>query len=78
MKADKVKLISGGAAGIIPRTPHFSVRVYTGCRNLWRRFASPSQIQVYQKIKATSGDKGTPVDYNNYSGNTMNFRAILI
>ena len=37
-------------------------------------FASPSQIQVYQAIKATAGEKGTLLIIKNYSGDMMNFK----
>lgn len=37
-------------------------------------FASPSQIQVYQAIKETAGDKGTLLIIKNYSGDMMNFK----
>lgn len=37
-------------------------------------FASPSQIQVYQAIKKTAGDKGVLLIIKNYSGDMMNFK----
>ena len=37
-------------------------------------FASPSQIQIYQGIKATASDKGTLLIIKNYSGDVMNFK----
>lgn len=37
-------------------------------------FASPSQIQVYQAIKATASQKGTLLIIKNYSGDMMNFQ----
>ena len=38
-------------------------------------FASPSQVQVYQAIKATASDKGTLLIIKNYSGDMMNFQS---
>jgi dihydroxyacetone kinase len=36
-------------------------------------FASPSQIQVYNALRATASDKGTLMIVKNYSGDCMNF-----
>lgn len=70
----KVTLISGGGSGHEPAHAGF---VGTGmldaavCGDI---FASPSQIQVYEAIKATAGDKGTLLIIKNYSGDIMNFK----
>ncbi len=70
----KVVLISGGGSGHEPAHAGF---VGTGmldaavCGDV---FASPSQIQVYQAIKATAGSKGTLLIIKNYSGDVMNFQ----
>jgi dihydroxyacetone kinase len=37
-------------------------------------FASPSQVQVYQALKATASQKGTLMIIKNYSGDMMNFK----
>ncbi len=74
MNADKVTLISGGGSGHEPAHAGF---VGTGmldaavCGDV---FASPSQIQVYQAIKATASRKGTLLIIKNYSGDIMNFK----
>jgi dihydroxyacetone kinase len=71
--ANKVSLISGGGAGHEPAHAGF---VGTGmldaavCGDV---FASPSQIQVYQALKATASSKGTLMIIKNYSGDMMNF-----
>jgi len=74
MNFDKVILISGGGSGHEPAHAGF---VGTGmldaavCGDI---FASPSQIQIYQAIKATAGKKGTLLIIKNYSGDIMNFK----
>lgn len=71
---DKVTLISGGGSGHEPAHGGF---VGTGmldtavCGNI---FASPSQIQVYQAIRKTVGNKGVLLIIKNYSGDMMNFK----
>ncbi len=71
---DKVTLISGGGSG---HEPSHAGYVGTGmldaavCGDV---FASPSQIQVYEAIKAVSGKKGTLLIIKNYSGDMMNFK----
>jgi len=70
----KVNLISGGGSGHEPAHAGF---VGTGmldaavCGDV---FASPSQIQIYQAIRATAGSKGTLLIIKNYSGDMMNFQ----
>ena len=72
---NKVSLISGGGSGHEPAHAGF---VGTGmldaavCGDV---FASPSQVQVYQAIKATATDKGTLLIIKNYSGDMMNFQS---
>ena len=74
MNPDKVCLISGGGSGHEPAHAGF---VGTGmldaavCGDV---FASPSQIQVYQAIRQTAGNKGTLLIIKNYSGDMMNFK----
>lgn len=71
---EKVTLISGGGSGHEPAHAGF---VGTGlldaavCGDV---FASPSQIQVYQAIRETAGEKGTLLIIKNYSGDMMNFK----
>lgn len=71
---NKVTLISGGGSGHEPAHAGF---VGTGmldaavCGDV---FASPSQVQVYQAIKETAGEKGTLLIIKNYSGDMMNFQ----
>jgi dihydroxyacetone kinase len=71
---DKVNLISGGGSGHEPAHAGF---VGTGmldaavCGDV---FASPSQIQIYQAIKATASSKGNLLIIKNYSGDMMNFK----
>jgi len=75
LNAEKVSLISGGGSGHEPAHAGF---VGTGmldaavCGDV---FASPSQIQVYQAIRATAGKKGTLLIIKNYSGDIMNFQS---
>lgn len=70
----KVCLISGGGSGHEPAHAGF---IGTGmldavvCGDI---FASPSQIQVYQAIKETAGEKGALLIVKNYSGDMMNFK----
>lgn len=71
---NKVSLISGGGSGHEPAHAGFVGKGMLDaavCRDV---FASPSQIQVYQAIKETAGDKGTLLIIKNYSGDMMNFK----
>ncbi|MDR0854861.1 MAG: dihydroxyacetone kinase subunit DhaK [Christensenellaceae bacterium] len=69
----KVTLISGGGSGHEPAHGGF---VGTGmldaavCGDI---FASPSQTQVYQGLKAVASPAGTLMVVKNYSGDCMNF-----
>ncbi len=73
-KTDKVALISGGGSGHEPAHAGF---VGTGmldaavCGDV---FASPSQMQVYNAIKAVNNPAGTLLIIKNYSGDVMNFQ----
>lgn len=74
LNSGKVSLISGGGCGHEPAHAGF---VGTGmldaavCGDV---FASPSQIQVYQAIKAARSSKGVLLIVKNYSGDIMNFK----
>ncbi|WRS28323.1 dihydroxyacetone kinase subunit DhaK [Oscillospiraceae bacterium MB08-C2-2] len=71
----KVSLLSGGGSG---HEPAHAGYIGTGmldvavCGDV---FASPSQIQVYQAIKDSAGDKGVLLIIKNYSGDIMNFQS---
>ena len=70
---DKVTLISGGGSGHEPAHAGFvgvGMLDAAVCGNI---FASPSQIQVYQAIRATASRQGTLLIVKNYSGDNMNF-----
>lgn len=71
--AGKVSLISGGGSGHEPAHAGFVGKGMLDAAVCGDVFASPSQIQVYQAIKAASGDKGTLLIIKNYSGDMMNF-----
>lgn len=74
INGNKVCLISGGGSGHEPAHAGF---VGTGmldaavCGDV---FASPSQVQVYQAIRAVAGEKGVLLVIKNYSGDLMNFK----
>ncbi len=71
---DKVTLISGGGSGHEPAHAGFIGRGMLDAAVCGDVFASPSQIQVYQAIKATASRKGTLLIIKNYSGDVMNFK----
>lgn len=71
---DKVSLISGGGSGHEPAHAGYVVKGMLDAAICGDVFASPSQIQVYQGIKATASKKGTLLIIKNYSGDIMNFR----
>jgi len=71
---DKVSLISGGGSGHEPAHAGFVGKGMLDAAVCGDVFASPSQIQVYQAIKAASGNKGTLLIIKNYSGDMMNFK----
>lgn len=70
----KVSLISGGGSGHEPAHAGFVGEGMLDAAVCGDVFASPSQIQVYQAIKATAGEKGLLMIIKNYSGDMMNFK----
>jgi len=71
---NKVTLISGGGSGHEPAHAGFVGKGMLDAAVCGDVFASPSQIQVYQAIRATQSDKGTLLVVKNYSGDMMNFK----
>ena len=71
---NKVTLISGGGSGHEPAHAGFVGKGMLDAAVCGDIFASPSQIQVYQAIKATESKKGTLLIIKNYSGDMMNFQ----
>ncbi len=71
---NKVSLISGGGSGHEPAHAGFVGKGMLDAAVCGDVFASPSQIQVYQAIKATASNKGTLLIIKNYSGDMMNFK----
>ncbi|NME07306.1 dihydroxyacetone kinase subunit DhaK [Psychrobacillus sp. BL-248-WT-3] len=71
---NKVSLISGGGSGHEPAHSGFVGKGMLDAAVCGDVFASPSQIQVYQAIKATAGAKGLLMIIKNYSGDMMNFK----
>ncbi|MBE3647034.1 dihydroxyacetone kinase subunit DhaK [Paenibacillus polymyxa] len=74
LNTEKVTLISGGGSGHEPAHAGFVGKGMLDAAVCGDVFASPSQIQVYQAIRATAGKKGTLLIIKNYSGDIMNFR----
>ncbi|CAG7652651.1 hypothetical protein PAESOLCIP111_06593 [Paenibacillus solanacearum] len=74
MDENKVTLISGGGSGHEPAHAGFVGKGMLDAAVCGDVFASPSQIQVYQAIKATASQKGTLLIIKNYSGDVMNFK----
>ncbi|MFJ6414703.1 dihydroxyacetone kinase subunit DhaK [Terribacillus saccharophilus] len=74
LQTDKVTLISGGGSGHEPSHAGFVGEGMLDAAVCGDMFASPSQIQVYQAIKETAGEKGTLFIIKNYSGDIMNFK----
>lgn len=70
----KVTLISGGGSGHEPAHAGFVGKGMLDAAVCGDVFASPSQIQVYQAIKATASENGTLLIIKNYSGDMMNFK----
>lgn len=70
----KVTLISGGGSGHEPAHAGFIGKGMLDAAVCGDVFASPSQIQVYQAIKATKSEQGTLLIIKNYSGDMMNFQ----
>lgn len=71
---NKVTLISGGGSGHEPAHAGFVGKGMLDAAVCGDVFASPSQIQVYQAIRASKSDKGTLLIIKNYSGDMMNFK----
>ncbi|ALB44946.1 dihydroxyacetone kinase subunit DhaK [Clostridium beijerinckii] len=71
---NKVSLISGGGSGHEPAHAGFIGKGMLDAAVCGDVFASPSQIQIYQVIKATCSEKGTLLIIKNYSGDMMNFK----
>ena len=71
---DKVTLISGGGSGHEPAHAGFIGSGLIDTAVCGDVFASPSQVQVYQAIKASASRKGTLLIIKNYSGDIMNFK----
>ncbi|KKB33230.1 dihydroxyacetone kinase subunit DhaK [Bacillus thermotolerans] len=74
MNKEKVSLISGGGSGHEPAHAGFVGKGMLDAAVCGDIFASPSQIQVYQAIRETAGNKGTLLIIKNYSGDMMNFK----
>lgn len=74
LNPNKVSLISGGGSGHEPAHAGFVGEGMLDAAVCGDVFASPSQIQVYQAIRATAGEKGVLLIIKNYSGDMMNFQ----
>ncbi|MNB87263.1 PTS-dependent dihydroxyacetone kinase, dihydroxyacetone-binding subunit DhaK [compost metagenome] len=74
LNPDKVTLISGGGSGHEPAHAGFVGKGMLDAAVCGDIFASPSQIQIYQAIRSTAGQKGTLLVIKNYSGDMMNFK----
>ncbi|MGD6957280.1 dihydroxyacetone kinase subunit DhaK [Rossellomorea aquimaris] len=74
LNENKVTLISGGGSGHEPAHAGLVGKGMLDAAVCGDVFASPSQIQVYQAIKATVGKKGALLVIKNYSGDIMNFK----
>lgn len=71
---NKVTLISGGGSGHEPAHAGYVGKGMLDAAVCGDVFASPSQVQVYQALKATASKKGTLIIIKNYSGDMMNFK----
>jgi triose/dihydroxyacetone kinase / FAD-AMP lyase (cyclizing) len=71
---NKVSLLSGGGSGHEPAHAGFVGKGMLDAAVCGDVFASPSQIQVFQAIKAIAGHKGVLMIIKNYSGDMMNFK----
>ena len=74
INTEKVTLISGGGSGHEPAHVGFIGEGMLDVAICGDVFASPSQIQIYQGIKASVSNKGTLLIIKNYSGDVMNFK----
>ena len=73
LNPEKVSLISGGGSGHEPAHAGYVGTGMLDAAVCGEVFSSPSQIQVYQAIRATASKKGTLLIIKNYSGDIMNF-----
>ncbi|GMO41687.1 MAG: dihydroxyacetone kinase subunit DhaK [Treponemataceae bacterium] len=71
---NKVSLLSGGGSGHEPAHAGYIGKGMLDAAVCGDVFASPSQIQVYEAIKASAGKRGTLLIIKNYSGDIMNFQ----
>lgn len=74
LSPDQVQLICGGGSGHEPAHAGFVGKGMLDAAVCGDVFASPSQIQVYQAIRAVAGKQGVLLIIKNYSGDMMNFR----
>ena len=74
---NKVSLISGGGSGHEPAHAGFVGKGMLDAAVCGDVFASPSQVQVYNAIKACATDKGVLLIVKNYSGDCMNFNNAM-
>lgn len=74
---NKVSLISGGGSGHEPAHGGYVGYGMLDAAVAGDVFASPSQIQVYNALRATASDKGTLLIIKNYSGDVMNFQNAM-
>lgn len=74
---NKVSLISGGGSGHEPAHAGFVGNGMLDAAVCGDVFASPSQVQVYNAIKACATDKGVLLIVKNYSGDCMNFNNAM-
>lgn len=74
LNSQKVSLISGGGSGHEPAHAGYVGEGMLDAAVCGDVFASPSQIQVYQAIKAAASEKGVLLIIKNYSGDVMNFK----
>ena len=73
----KVSLISGGGSGHEPAHAGFVGKGMLDAAVCGDVFASPSQVQVYNAIKACATEKGVLLIVKNYSGDCMNFNNAM-
>ena len=71
---NKVSLLSGGGSGHEPAHAGFIGKGMLDAAVCGDVFASPSQIQVYEAIKNSAGNRGSLLIIKNYSGDIMNFQ----
>ena len=71
---NKVSLVTGGGSGHEPAHGGYVGKGMLDAAVCGDVFASPSQIQVYEAIKDSAGDRGTLLIIKNYSGDIMNFQ----